>query len=404
MFTAPMFTAPMFTAPMFTITHSLRRSVCVMSGLLAAVAIVIAGCSCVAQAQPTPAPVAQQRVVSAPLPSPETALTRVAFGSCLNQTKPQPIWAAVIAAKPDLMVMTGDNVYGSTIDDTLEPLKAAYAGQAANAEFRAARERLPMLAIWDDHDFGRNDGGGDYALKARAADMFDAFWGPLPDRPASGSLYHARSYGPLGRRVQIILLDTRFYRSSLQPKSPAFPHWGRYEPDPDPAKTMLGEAQWRWLESQLAQPADVRIIVSSIQVLAEGHGFERWGNLPNERARLLRLVERTAGRTVFVSGDRHYGAFYDLALPSNATLNAPDVSAPGTKVSPPDRTIVEMTASAMNMASGRPAQDARMAPLVSDIVGSDNFGLASIDWEARTLTLSLQGSDGAVFASRNVRF
>jgi len=401
-FTASVFIAPTFTS-VFDIPHPVRRPGSVMSGLLAAVAIAIAGCSCVAQAQPTQAPTEQQRAVSAPLPSPATALTRVAFGSCLNQTKPQPILAAVIAANPDLMVMTGDNVYGSTNDDTLEPLAAAYAGQAANAEFRAARERLPMLAIWDDHDFGRNDGGGDYALKARAADMFDAFWGPLPDRPASGSLYHARSYGPPGRRVQIILLDTRFYRSPLQPKSSAFQHWGRYEPDPDPTKTMLGDAQWRWLESQLAQAADLRIIVSSIQVLAEGHGFERWGNLPNERARLLRLVERTAGRMVFVSGDRHYGAFYELALPSDATIGAPDTSAPGTKV-PPDRTIVEMTASAMNMASGRPSQDARMAPLVSDIVGPDNFGIASIDWDARTLTLSLQGIDGAVLASRNVRF
>jgi alkaline phosphatase D len=55
----------------------------------------------------------------------------------------------------------------------------------------------------------------------------------------------------------------------------------------DPAKTMLGEAQWRWLEERFKEPGDLRLIVSSIQVLAEGHGWERWGNLPLEGQRLF---------------------------------------------------------------------------------------------------------------------
>lgn len=335
----------------------------------------------------------------APLPPPETILTRIAFGSCLHQGRPQPIWRAIIAAHPQLMVMTGDNVYGSSPRADIADLTAAYAGAATNAEFNAARAAVPMLAIWDDHDFGRNDGGGDYPLKAEAADAFLAFWGPLPDRPADGGLYHSRSYGPSGQRVQIILLDTRSFRSALKPKSAAFPHWGRYEPDPEPAKTMLGETQWRWLKAQLSQPADVRILVSSIQVLAEGHGFERWGNLPSERARLLRLVEHSAGRTVLISGDRHYAAFYSLSLPPE-----PVISGTGRNLQPPEPTFVEMTASAMNMASGRRAEDARMPPLISDLVAVDNFGLVAINWDARMLNLSLHGTDGSGLATLNVGF
>jgi len=321
----------------------------------------------------------------APLPSATTALTRIAFGSCLHQVKPQPIWRGIAAAKPQLMVMMGDNVYGSTTDDTLAPLIAAYAAAAKNAEFTAARAAFPMLAIWDDHDYGRNDAGGDYAFKAAAADAFLSFWGPMPDRPADGGLYHARTFGPAGQRVQIILLDTRSFRSPLRPKSAAFPHWGRYEPDADPAKTMLGASQWQWLVARLQEQADLRIVVSSVQALAEGHGFERWGNLPVERERLLTtLAGRAASGLLLVSGDRHYGAIYVAPAES--------------------RDVVEMTASAMNMASSNPAQDARVAPLASELIAVDNFGLADIDWEQRTLSVSIRGVDGETLAERAFQF
>ena len=56
----------------------------------------------------------------------------------------------------------------------------------------------------------------------------------------------------------------------------------------------------------MKQDADVRIIASSIQVVADEHGWESWGNFPHERDRLYKLIEATgAGGVVFVSGDRH---------------------------------------------------------------------------------------------------
>ena len=59
---------------------------------------------------------------------------------------------------------------------------------------------------------------------------------------------------------------------------------------------MLGAAQWAWLRAQLLQPAELRLIVSSVQVLAEGHGWEGWDNLPLERTKLLGLIDETAAR------------------------------------------------------------------------------------------------------------
>ena len=40
---------------------------------------------------------------------------------------------------------------------------------------------------------------------------------------------------------------------------------------------MLGEEQWRWLGNLLREPADLRLLASSIQVVADGHGWEWCG-------------------------------------------------------------------------------------------------------------------------------
>ena len=67
-------------------------------------------------------------------------------------------------------------------------------------------------------------------------------------------------------------------------------------PNTDPTPTVLGEAQWKWLEEQLQVPAEVRLIGSSIQVVAEDHGWEKWTNFPHERERLFTPDPRHEGR------------------------------------------------------------------------------------------------------------
>ncbi|MCL4765972.1 MAG: alkaline phosphatase family protein [Hyphomicrobiaceae bacterium] len=317
---------------------------------------------------------------------PETAvLERIAFGSCLDQVKPQPIWAAVMAARPQLMLMLGDNVYGDVASPDLRRLRAAYALQAVQPELAAARAEIPFLPIWDDHDYGLNDGGGEFGYRHTTNRLFHAFWQrPQPGHP-DGGIYYSRLFGPVGRRVQIIMLDTRSFRSPLRPKPPGFPYWGRYAPDPDPAKTMLGETQWAWLEAELRRPADLRLVVSSVQVLAEGHGFERWGNLPRERERLLDVIGRTQARgVVLLSGDRHSGAIYR----SEAAGSYP---------------LVEITSSSLNKSYG-PSRDARIPPLVSRIYHPENFATVDIDWVSRRIVLTLRDVGGLSVAAVAVPF
>jgi len=252
----------------------------------------------------------------------ETPLSRVAFGSCADEEKPQPIWDAVLAYKPDLFLFAGDNVYGDVRDgrripdedELINGLKESYALATRVPGLAALRASVPHLATWDDHDYGKNDAGADFAFRDEAQKLFLNFWTvpPSDERHRRQGVYHAQTFGPSGRRLQVILLDTRFFRSPLKVTDQrGAPGRERYVPDDDPAKTMLGADQWAWLATRLREPADVRLVISSVQVLAEGHGWERWGNLPRERQRLYDLVRDSGvNGVIFLSGDRHVGAIY----------------------------------------------------------------------------------------------
>jgi alkaline phosphatase D len=60
------------------------------------------------------------------------------------------------------------------------------------------------MAIWDDHDYGLNDGGVAFPHKQASSDVFLNFWNiPANDeRRGRDGLYHAVTYGSPGQRVQ----------------------------------------------------------------------------------------------------------------------------------------------------------------------------------------------------------
>jgi alkaline phosphatase D len=312
------------------------------------------------------------------LPAPSAALTHIAFGSCQTAEKPIPILDRIVADKPELMVFMGDNVYGDANagDMALPELRAQYALLAHRPEFARLRAAMPTLAVWDDHDYGLNDAGGDFSGKGLAKRIFETFWGAAPRTRARDGVYDSHMFGPEGRRVQVILLDTRYGRTPLA-RLPANDPRGRYGQSDDPAQRMLSDAQWRWFEGELRKPADVRFIVSSIQVLADGHGWEAWRTLPREQARLYNTVrDAKAKGAIFVSGDRHIAGLY---------RQADSVGYPA----------YELTTSSLNL-SFRTSSDERSSNQIGDMYAPVNYGAARIDWAARTVTLQIKDETGAV--------
>lgn len=320
------------------------------------------------------------------LPASSTVLKRILVASCFDEEKDDSVTMRRVAAEnADLFLMIGDNVYGDRDGPAyvnnqaeLDELRASFRDLAARDDFRAVRTKHPMMVAWDDHDYGANDAGREFPFRRLAERIHERFWGlDKEDVGAWPGTYYARTFGPVGQRTQIIMLDTRFFRSQLQPTD-AWNTRGkeRYVPSTDPMQDMLGAEQWTWLENQLQEPADLRLIVSSIQVLpTDGHGWEAWSRLPLEQQRLYRLIGETgANGVVFVSGDRHTAFLYrsDTALPYP---------------------VHELTASSMNVSFATTSSEKDAAQL-GEGYPPENFGAIDIDWTAGTVRLGIKSNTG----------
>ncbi len=315
----------------------------------------------------------------------ERTLTRIAFGSCARQNKEQPIWVRVNAWNPELFIFLGDNIYGDTED--MAVMRGKYDELAAKPGFRTLRRRSEVIATWDDHDYGVNDGGSEYPKKVESRAMFLDFWGvPLDhERRSHTGIYGSYFFGPAGRRVQIILPDNRTFRSPLLGYSVEPEDKGQYIVNPDPAATMLGAQQWDWLEAELRRPADLRIFASSTQVLADAPGYEAWINYQADHQRLLDLIDfAQVENLVIISGDTHYAELSRLEAGMPYPLY--DLTSSGlTEVWPvfgPNR--------------HRIAQ----APL------APNYGRLSIDWDGPDpgVLMEVEMLDGTIAISQRVPF
>ncbi|MDQ3686824.1 MAG: alkaline phosphatase family protein [Acidobacteriota bacterium] len=313
-------------------------------------------------------------------------LTRITFGSCARENQPQPIWDKITNIKPDLFLFIGDNIYADTQD--MDIMRAKYAKLARIPGYGKLRQSTPILATWDDHDYGANDAGANYPKRAESQQIFLDFFGEpknSPRRKREG-IYDVKLFGSPGKQIQIILLDTRYFRSELKQRSPVQRALGPYVANDDPTTTMLGERQWKWLEEQLRVPAQIRIITSSIQVVPEDHGWEKWMNFPHERARLFELIRQTqAGGVIFISGDRHLA---ELSMMDGG------VGYP----------LYDLTSSGLNSASRqwRPLEVNRHR--VATMNWGDNFGLITIDWEPSDpqITLQIRDDEGEAYLQRKI--
>ncbi|MEO1101376.1 MAG: alkaline phosphatase D family protein [Pseudomonadota bacterium] len=330
-----------------------------------------------------------------PLPTSTTPLTRILVGSCNDEEKYSPALARIAEEDADLFLMVGDNVYGDrdgrayvNNQPELDELRESFYELALRDEFKAVRAKHPMMVAWDDHDYGENDGGRSFAFRVLAEKIHETFWG-LTDQDVGAwpGTYHARMFGPEGQRTQIIVLDTRYFRSDLTPTD----EWGvagkeRYIPAPEAQmQDMLGSPQWTWLQNQLVKPADLRLIVSSIQIIPDVHGWESWDKMPTERAYLYDLIERTnANGVVFVSGDRHTSFLYrhDEILPYPA---------------------YELTASSLNVSFSETSEERDVAQL-GDGYAPENFGSLSIDWDAGTVDLAIHDVEGVTVRETTATF
>lgn len=295
----------------------------------------------------------------------------IAFGSCNNPNLENVLWDDILKDEPSIWIWGGDIVYADT--ENPEKMRKDYQAVLDQEGYKKLQEQAIILGTWDDHDYGVNDGGEEYAMKEESQQIFLDFLGidKNDERRKREGIYSSELFYTNSGSVKIILLDTRYFRTALTPSETPNK---RYQHNLYGKGTILGEKQWQWLEHELeSSEADFNIIVSSIQVLSNEHGFETWGNFPHEVDKLKNLlIETKANNVIILSGDRHISEF------SKETITGLDYE------------LIDFTSSGLTHSySNFSGEDNpfRIGSVVHDI----SYGLLKIDFENKTVIMEMKG-------------
>lgn len=308
----------------------------------------------------------------------------IAFGSCNRQNAKQPLWDAIVEQNPNLFIWGGDNIYSDTND--MSKMKSDYEKQKFNPDYAKLISKIPVMGVWDDHDYGKNDAGSEWKMKDESQQLFlDFFDVPEDDeRRSRKGTYYTKVYEIPKGSIKIILLDTRYYRSPLQKSNDRNK---RYAASDDLDATVLGKAQWKWLTKEIENNySDFIMIVSSIQFLSSEHGYETWGNFPLEQKRLIQLLEKTkAQNVILLSGDRHISEFSSY------------------KTSGLPYALVDFTSSGLthsyNSFSGEPNRYR-----VGKVISERSFGVLKFDLDTYQVSMEMRGEDNVLLQEYNKQY
>ncbi|CAI8586548.1 unnamed protein product [Vicia faba] len=340
----------------------------------------------------------------------ENLVSRIAFGSCSNQSAPQPIWDAVADFNPQIFILMGDNIYGDIKrpfkifgrERTIGPWKnvprflpaseqemeAKYQKAKSNPGYARVKESAEVIGTWDDHDYGLNDAGKEFHKKKTNQKLLLDFLDEPQDSPRrkQAGVYASYTYGPMGKDVKVVLLDTRYHRDPVGTDG-----------------TILGDSQWSWLERELkGPPTAITIIGSSIQVISNLSAtlqplvaMESWGRFPKERDRLFKLIaDSKRGGVLFISGDVHFGEITRYDCASDYPLF--DITSSGLTQSveevvprflhPLVRFFAWFTPSTMRVKGPN-------CKYKSCVYGQPNFGTIEIVWESHPVSVKFEVRD-----------
>jgi len=301
----------------------------------------------------------------------------IAFGSCNNQVLPNTFWPEIKKNNPDVWIWGGDIIYSDT--ENMAYLEQNYLKQKNNVEYSNFSKDIDILATWDDHDYGINDGGVEYTKKVASQQLFlDFFDIPKNDiRRKQEGVYFSKDYSVNEAVIKIIILDTRYFRTALtnDPETKK-----RYKPNSYGEGTILGETQWKWLENQLQNSkASYTIIMSSIQFLSAEHGFETWGNMPHEIEKLENLLISTkAKNAIILSGDRHISEISKKEIDS---LKYP---------------LIDFTSSGLTHSYSNFSEEPNKFR-VGNVVSKKSFGILKFNLKTNTVVLEIRGENNKLY-------
>lgn len=250
---------------------------------------------------------------------------RIAMGSCAYVNEPAydrpgkaygggySIFNSIADQKPDLMLWLGDNIYLREPDwGSWSGILHRYTHARSLPELQHLLRSTQHAAIWDDHDFGPNDGDASFANARWTTRAFKLFWpNPGPGIDGVEGITTAFEYND----VDIFLLDDRSHRVPAGVKGAE--------------ATILGDSQIDWLLRALTySKAPFKLVAMGGQFLSTANEYENHATVPEERQMIIDRIQ-TSGITgvIFLTGDRHFTELTELVLPDSTVIRDLTVSA-----------------------------------------------------------------------------
>ena len=296
----------------------------------------------------------------------------IGFGSCNRTDLDQKIWDVIANQSMNAWVWLGDIVYAE--EENMDDLALKYSIQKSLPAYRKLSSKTNIFGIWDDHDFGKNDGGSEFRKKQQSRDLLFDFLDLSTDHPARSrnGAYQSYCFGVERQKVCLYLLDVRYFKEEYE-KDLGLKQ--RYKKNNG---SLLGEEQWRWLEKELLKnDAEVNLLAGGIQLISSEHAYEKWANFPKARQRLFDLLkENKIKNPIYLSGDRHFAEISVIELLPNYKLY--DVTSSGLTHSYED------------------LEEEFNSKRISPLITSKNFGMINWNWDTRKIALQIYNIDGRI--------
>lgn len=209
----------------------------------------------------------------------------------------------VMAKEPaSFMLWLGDNWYTREVDYYSEwGLHQRPSWERAQPFYKAFLKAMPHYAIWDDHDYGWNDGDKSYPLKETSREVFKKFWANPSYGQNNQGIYTKFTY----HDVDVFLLDDRWFRSNDEMED-------SINGKPNTNKLMYGKQQMEWFKNALLQSnangsITFRIIATGSQVLNPMSPFDCFRHFSTEYKEMMDFIkENNINGLIFLTGDRHH--------------------------------------------------------------------------------------------------
>lgn len=307
------------------------------------------------------------------------AIKSLGFGSCNRTDLDQKIWDVIANQSMNAWVWLGDIVY--TEEDNMEDLALKYSIQKSLPAYRKLSSNTNIFGVWDDHDFGKNDGGSEFRKKHQSRDLLFDFLDLPTNHPARlrNGAYQSYCFGVERDKVCLYLLDVRYFKEEYEKDLGSKQRYKKNN------GSLLGEKQWQWLENELLKnSAEVNLLAGGIQLISSQHAYEKWSNFPKARKRLFDLLKKNKIKNpIYLSGDRHFAEVSVIELFPNYSL-------------------YDITSSGLTH-SYEELEDEFNPKRISPLITSKNFGMIKWNWDTRNIALQIYDIDGRILYEKTIK-